>query len=388
MDQQKIGISNRLFALVLSIFTALTLIISQFTFPLELILFNGQSYAAVIENEEFTERYPEIITNMLVSQIYDVKVAGTLPPIMSNRDAFQSVLNDFVPEVWSKDTISTFMNQILDYLNFRLTTNAMNIELGGLKSDLILNSQDISVNYLNSLVNCSENAFQDTLQLVSVFELPPCKPDRSQMPRFVELSSKYLEDLFNQLPSRFSISDAASLEDSSYNRFLYFYSVGRWILRLLPLLTLLLLILISALLKKEKPIMLRWVGRLLVITSAFTLILLIVALIGFDQIIAIMVNRFLGNLIEGFDVLLLGFIQEVGYLTMVWVIVSVIITLAFGFLLILMAKVFKPKKQESGSESTVGVVPSDDVQMPLKDTGPQTIEEIEGEEKKDLEAGN
>lgn len=280
------------------------------------------------------------------------------------------------------------MNQIMDYLNFRLPTNAMNIELGGLKSDLILSSQDISVNYLNSLVNCSENALQDPIQTVTVFELPPCKPERSQMPRFVELTSRYLEDLFNQLPSRFSTAEVTALQDISTNRFFYYYSVSRWVLRLMPLLTLIMLILIAALLKRERPVMLRWIGRLLVITSAFTLIMLVVVLIGFDQLIAMMVNRFLGKLIEGIDVLLLGFIQEVGYQTIVWVIVSVIITLAFGLFLSLIVNVLRSKKNVTEKESIDEDVPPDDSQAPLKDLAPQTIEEIEEEEKKQLEEGD
>jgi hypothetical protein len=281
-----------------------------------------------------------------------------------------------------------FIDQIMDYLNFRLPTNAMNIEIGSLKSELFLNSQNIADNYLNSLVNCSENAFREVGLESTVFELPPCKPDRSQMPRFVEITSSYLEDLFNQLPSRFSIAKATALNNNPTNRFFYSYSLGRWALRLLPLLTLTLLILIAVLLKRERSVMLRWIGRLLVFTSAFTLILLVIVLIGFDQLIALIVNRFLGNLIEGFDVLLLGFIQEVGYQTIVWVIVSVIVTLGFGLFLSLMANVLKPKKKDTDLDSTNIDVLLENEQTPMKDITPETIEEIEEEESKQNEEEN
>lgn len=382
MDHQKIRFSNRILAVLLSIIAAIALIFSQFTFPLELVLFNGQSYVPVIEKEEFTGRYPEIITNMLISQFYDVKVAGELPSMLSNQDAFRNVLKDFVPIDWSKEVMFSFIDQIMDYLNFRLPTNAMNIEIGGLKSELILKSQDIAEKYINSLVNCRDDAFQDTIREATAFSLPPCKPDRSLMPRVVEINSRYLEDLFNQLPSRFSTAKATAVDDSLTDRIFYYYSIGRWKLRLLPLLTLSLLILIAVLLKREHSAMLRWIGRLLVVTSAFTLILLVVVLIGFDQLIALMVNRFLGYLIEGFDVLLLGFIQEVGYRTIVWVIVSVIITLGFGLFLSLMANVFKPKKKDSVIATSDGGVSLENEQTPVKDIAPQSIEEIEEEESK------
>jgi len=200
MDQQKVKFSHRILAVLVSLIAAITLIISQFTFPLELVLFNGQSYLPVIENEDFTDRYPEIITNMLISQLYDAKVAGALPGILSNRDAFQSVLSNSIPADWSKEVMLAFIDQIMDYLNFRLPTNAMNIEIGSLKSELFLNSQNIAESYINSLVNCSENALRDLGRESTVFELPPCKPDRSQMPRFIEITSNYLEDLSAHLP--------------------------------------------------------------------------------------------------------------------------------------------------------------------------------------------
>jgi hypothetical protein len=309
-----------------------------------------------------------------------MQVAGALPGILSNQDAFQSVLSDFVPADWSEETMFAFMDQIMEYLNFRLPTNAMNIELGGLKSELILNSQAIADAYINSLVNCSVNAIPLAGQDVTVFDLPACKPNRSQLPRVIEMTSRYLEDLFNQLPSRFSTAKATAINNSLTDKYFYSYSIGRWMLRLFPLLTLTLLILIALLLKKEHSVMLRWISRILVYTSAFTLILLVVVLIGFDQLIALMVNRFLGNLIEGFDVLLLGFIQEVGYRTFVWVIVSVIITLGFGLFLSLMSNIFKPKKKESEIAASDGSVPLENEQTPVKDIVPQTIEEIEEEE--------
>ncbi|MBM3137502.1 MAG: hypothetical protein FJZ98_04880, partial [Chloroflexi bacterium] len=168
MDHQKVGFANRILAFFLSIFVAVTLIIAQFTFPLELVLLNSQSYVPVIENEEFADRYPEIMANMLISQIYDVSIAGTLPAIFSNRDAFQSILIKFIPEEWSKDTILNFTNQFIDYLNFRLPTKAMDIEISGIKSDLILNSQNIAEDYINSLVNCNSNVFREQGQFSTV----------------------------------------------------------------------------------------------------------------------------------------------------------------------------------------------------------------------------
>ncbi len=382
MNQTRIGVFNRSLAFLLSVIAAIALIISQFTLPFELVLFNSESYSSVIEDTRFTSQYPEIITNILVSQFYDMHVAGDLPQILSNQDKFRGVLKKYVPEDWSKQTMSAFIQQILEYFNFRLPTNSMNVELGGLKSELILHSREISQDYIHSLVNCSTISGTEIGPNATVYNLPPCQPDTANLPTFVQLTSTYLEDLFNQLPSRFSTTNFTAVGNRTADQYFYYYSIARWALRLMPLLTLVLLILIAVLLRKSRPVMLRWIGRLLVITSAITLVFLVILLIGFDQFIALIVNRFLGNLIEGFGVLLLGFIQAVGYQTLVWVVVSVIITLGFGFFLILIARIFKPKEEKSETESMKEDLPENTQTEPKKEITPQTMEEIEEEEKK------
>ena len=69
MDK-KIPIQNKFFAIILSLLFLTTLIISLFALPIELVMFNKQSYAPVLENDENQSRYPEIISQVLVSELY------------------------------------------------------------------------------------------------------------------------------------------------------------------------------------------------------------------------------------------------------------------------------------------------------------------------------
>lgn len=384
MNKNRVSFINRILAFLLSALAALTLLISHFTFPVELILFNNQSYSPVIENEEFNERYPEIISDILTGQFYTLKIVGALPEILSNQDAFRNTLKSFIPDEWSKTTFTAFVDQMLKFLNFQIPTHSMNIELGELKSELILNSKGITGKYISSLSNCSSQSLSSLEDGASVFELPPCKPGQSEMSKFVDPTSVYVEDLFNRLPSKLSTSNIAAIDDSTTNVYFYYFSIARWVLRLMPLLTITLLILIAVALRNQRDLMLRWVGRLLVVTSATALVGLVIVLIGFDQLVSMLINQFLGNLIEGFGVLLLGFIQEIGYQTLVWVVISIIATVAFGLFLTLMAKLFKPKPEDSQiSEPQEQDLFSDLIEeesLPQKEIIPQTIEEIEDEE--------
>ena len=393
MTKNRVNLINRLIAFLLSVITAIALFVSHFTFPAELVLFNNQSYYPVIENEEYSANYPKIISEILISQFYGTKIAGDMPSILSNQDAFGSAIKSFIPDEWSKRTLKYFIDQVFDYFNFRIPNQSLKIELGGLKTGLILNSKNLSEKYINSLNNCSaQNEAQlDEIEL-TIFDLPPCKPEQNLMISFVNLTSRYLEDLFNRLPSSFSTSNIAPINTDTSDYIFYFYSIARWALRLMPLLTISILILIAVLLRKQRDLMLRWIGRLLVITSAISLIGLVIILIGFDQFIALLTKRLLGNLIEGFGVLLLGLIQEVGYQTLVWVVISAVAALGFGFFLLLMGRIFKPKdvSQLMDEEESFDLVSEDisvDENMPLKELAPQTIEEIEEEEKNNIPKG-
>lgn len=381
MKNQKVSISRKISAFLLSILTAFMLVFSLFTFPVELVLLNPQSYNLIIKDTRFSSQYPEIITNVLISQYYDSRIAGNLPEILTNQDAFRSELISHLPFDWVNETMSDFTVQVIDYLNFRLPSNSLSVELSTLKTELILKSNEIAQGYINSLSNCNVQNVVDVGSGSTIFELPPCKPGNAMESKFVTLTSDYLEDLFNQLPSKFTMGKVSALDSNAVDRFFYSYSLARWILRLIPILSILLLIAIALLLGSSKPMMINWVGRLLVITSSVSLGLLVIILIGFDQFIALMINRSLNNFIQGFDVLLLGLIQTVGYQTLVWVVISALITLVFGVLLLIIGKYITPKPTASENKPVLDEELSAAESVPEKTEKPLTIEEIEAEEK-------
>lgn len=388
---RRISVLNFVVAFLLSVIAIFSLAISQFALPIEMVMFNSRSYSEPIENEEFTNQFPKIISNVVVSQIYDVQKTGVLPEVLSERENFETTLASFIPLEGSKTAISAFVNQVIDSLNFRIPFSSMNIDMDALKSGLILNSRVISEEYILTLPNCSAIDREGLKQDANVFDLASCKPGQAQMSDYINLTSKYLEDIFNQLPSRFSITSIITATGEPFERGFYTYSIGRWALRMMPFLTIALLILIAILLKQQRSFMLKWVGRLLVFVSGFLMILLVVVMIGFGQVVSWAVSRISGNLVEGFDVVLMRFANEVGYRTLLWTGVSTAATFLFGFFLLLMAKIFKPKidkiEQESPGQGLLSeeTTLEEDV-IPEKDTMPQTMEEIEEEEKKDRKA--
>ena len=397
---EKIPIQNRAFAFILSPLFAITLILSMFALPVELVMFNKQTFSPILEKDENLSRYSEVISRVLVSELNKGFPSAELPKFFSFRDGLQTAFEKNISPEESLSVITEISNQTLDYLNFQTPNFSLILDIGQLKSNLILNSEQIASDYLSTLTRCSalinENiaANQEALDLE---QLPPCKPSDKLVRSFIFPTSEFIEDLINHFPEKVSLTRVIPFDRASADKYFYFYSLGRWALRLLPIIAIGLLILIALLLKAEKKVMLKWIGRLLVFTTGFGLIGLVVILIGFDQFVVLLANRHLNNFIEGFGILLLGLIQEVGYLTLVWVIISFAGVFAFGMFLLLVNRFIKSKviSQQAltyEDEGTPLEVPASEIiseEIPnQKEIKPETMEEIEERENKSSKKKN
>jgi hypothetical protein len=267
---------------------------------------------------------------------------------------------------------------------------SLKLDIGQFKSDLILKSEQIASDYLSTLSRC-KTAIEENLKVYDIEKLPPCKPSDKLIKSIQNPTAIYVEDLINRLPENASLTGALPFNRTIVDQYFYFYSIGRWVLRLLPIVAISLLIFIAFLLQDEKKVMLQWIGRLLVFTSGFGLIGLVVLLIGFDQFVVLLLNRYLNNFIEGFGILLLSLAQQVGYQTLVWVIISFAAVFTFGFFLLVINRFSKSKtlssdaslneSQSLSEEITSSELIIDEVQT-QKEIMPETLEEIEAQEKR------
>jgi len=395
MDK-KIPIQNRVFALFLSLLFSATLIISIFAFPVELVMFNTQSYQPILEKGENLARYPEVVSQVLVSEFEMTLAPSPLPKIFSNTKGLESSLERNISPEWSLSIFNELSAQTLDYLNFKKPNLSLNLDIGQLKSDLILKSEEIASDYLSTLPRCSA-AVEEEAKLIDIDHLPPCKPSSNLIKSFQNPTAIYIEDLINRLPEKASLTGALPFNKSNVDRYFYSYSIGRWALRLLPIIAISLLLIIALLLQAEKKIMLQWTGRLLLFTSGLGLIGLVVLLIGFDQFVVLLLNRYLNNFIEGFGTMLLGLAQEVGYQTLVWVSISFVVVFAFGSFLLIINRFLKPSAETAttlqnetdwSSQQVTSSEPLTTESQIQKDIMPETLEEVEAEEKKNSKKKN
>lgn len=368
----------KILALVFSILFIPALIISFFSIPLELVFFDKLSYEPIFEESIEPRQYQGITSRLLISRLYQSYPSGQIPPVLSDQESIEDAVIDFVPEEWSSESMENFFYYTLDFLSFRITESILRLDIQPLKSGLIENRFAIAREYLSGLPNCTADQIPRMESDLEIIDLPECKPGGNMFGEFVNVLGFHLEDLFNRLPSEVSITSMVPPYQEAGSEFLYYYSIARWSIRLLPLLTVAFLIVISLLLRRNRLLMLKWVGWLSASVSGMSLIALIVLLIGFNQFVTLVVNRFLEGLVPGFDAILLSLLQEVGTRTLIWVSISAFSVFVFGVVLIFIARLSKPKKGKI--EEKEEILPSEGEEIPEKEFKPETPEEIERRE--------
>jgi hypothetical protein len=390
--KNKIPNLNKFLAVIITLIFSIALLISFLSFPIELVLLNYQNYLPVLEKEENIPVFTEIVSEILTSQISSQNSSNQIPSILSNQDNLKTVFNKYIPSSWAIFVFEDITNHVIKYLNFQIPESSMGINTSALKAALVLKSDSIAQDYILSLPRCStainEN-FNANSKDLDVYQLPSCKPSDNVLPAFINPTAIYLGDFINRLPASVSFNAALPFEKQTIERYFYFYTIARWGLRLLPLIAIGLLIAIALLLRREKYVMLRWIGILLLSITGLGLLCLMILLIGFNQFLVILVNRYLGNLVEGFGGILLQVMQKVGLETLVWIIISAAIVFVFGLFLIIVSRIIKTKTvtpPSSGESKGVSQVKEtisgnkEDEKKNNKVIQPETLEETEAKE--------
>jgi hypothetical protein len=355
--KNKIGFGAWIIVALLSLAVIPSILLSIFVFPVEMILFNEDSYSEILDGEEFLDQLPPVVADVASNQVL---LIGDIPPVLSNRNNFQAALEPYLQDEWVRAMASELVGGTLDYFNFNTPYAA------------------IANSYIQSLESCQGQNAQLVMDASTLYEYPACKPEGDKRAELSAMVAVFLEDRTANLPGSINlvglVPQGMLLGESAF----YWYSIMRWGFRLLPFFAILALILISYLLRKNKKSMRGWVGWVLAGTSGLLLVASLVILVGLDQFIGLLLNRHLSLLIAGFGNILLSIVHIISNKMLLWVIAISAVIFLFGLVLLLAAKYAKSEKAIEHE-----LEPASDLatEGAGKEIIPQTIEEIEQEEK-------
>jgi len=379
--KSKLSLYNKIGAILLTVIIVPSLLISLFTIPFEFVIFESASYYSILENDEYKDEFPRIISAIITDQLLTAE-DNNPPAILENKESLTPIIESYLPDEWVNGIFKDVIDQVIAYFNFKTPYTSIEINIIELKIALIVNSSTIAEKYLLSLDNCTvgENSELVGRETMDFYSLPFCKPSEENTEIVSSALSMMIEDKVNQLPESVNLLGVIPGGMILGEKTFYYYSITRWIFRLMPFATLLLLILLAYLLRNDKKLMRKWSGIILTAIPALILISLLVILIGFDQFIGLIFNRHFSQVIAGFGDVLLGMIQKVGTQALLWVIAVSGFVLLLGLVFLLFAR-FTKSEDKKIEESDQETILENEAASSEKEIMPETIEEIEEQEK-------
>lgn len=376
---QKNSVWRKGFAFILSVLVVVIFIPSLFSIPLEFVIMNSETYAAIYEEETLVETGQEAFTSFIASTLTDPGENEIVPPIFNDAEKIGNVLQPYVTGEWVKEQLMSVTQQLLQFLNFQTPFGIVDVNLSALQESIATDQEKIVEDLYASSPACDEKDLQSlSSDAVNIIALPACDPPTEIKDEVTKIVSNYIEKYLFAIPQAYKINIEDSLRGNAQDTLLS-YSIFRWTLRLLPIALILLLIGIALLLRKNVKEMRTWMGKLLLTVSIISILAVLVLLIGSEQFTAVFINRVMTADAGAFGALLLRVLQSVTYRTLLWMGIISIGFLCAGLLILFLNREKKERMPEADLEEEF-VEPPEEIMQEKKELIEETFDETEEEE--------
>ena len=335
-------------AFLLSILFLVAFFPALLSAPLEFVIMQPDTYAAMANNPKLLEAGRSAFSSAIVAELSQPAQDEVLPPVFANKEVLTSAIEPFISDEWLAATLQDVTSQLMEFLNFKQPFGIVNISLSSIKSD-VLNQKDSLINsILSASAPCNETQLAMlSSENVAISTLPLCNPPAAQQGKVTALIGTYVEEFIYKIPQEYQLDVETALNPNLDNPLLS-YSILRWAFRILPVLLLVLLIGVAASLNKNKKEMRIWVGKLITSAAVLSLVLILILVIGAEQFTAVIINKILTSDQGAFGTLLLVMLQSVTYQTLLWMGITAAGFLCIGLLVLFFGKREKRQNHASG----------------------------------------
>jgi len=348
-------------AFVLSLLVIVMVLPTTFSAPLEFIILRNETYSNLLKSEETLTTGQEAFSAIISDQLNQPSDNEVVPAIFSDTDMIAEIIKPYITKEWVQSSLTSGMNQLLDFLNFKQPFGIINIDLTELKQNVLVDKETLAESILSHFATCDAKDIQTlTAGIDSPADLPACNPPQELKAGIVEAIAAYIEGFLYRIPNQYEIN-VEELVQAGTSDPLLSYSMFRWIFRLLPVAVAALLILLVICLRKNKKEMRSWVGKLLIISAVVSLIVILVLLIGSEQFTTVLVNNVLSADQEAFGTLILRLLQSITYRSLLWMAASAGIILVIGLIIFFLNKISRIEKRETVDQDAFLEEPAEDI---------------------------
>ncbi len=379
---------RKLLAFFLSILVIAIVFPTIFAVPLEFLVMNETTYIAMTTNDKLLNAGQEAFSDYIADQLNNPGEDEIIPAVFGNTEILSEGIKTFVTKEWLGQTLNNVSAQLLQFLNFKQPFGIVKINLTEIKENVLAGRDVLIEKVLTASVPCdAAEITQISSGTLSIKDMPLCNPPAESKSKVVAAISDYVEKFLYKIPQEYQINIEDGINANLKNPLLS-YSLIRWLFRILPVFFLVLLIVIAICLGKNKTEMRVWLGKLLIIAAALSLVLILVLLIGSEQFTALFINQTLSAENSSFGTLLLIVLQAVTYKTLLWMGVISAAVFCIGLLILFFNKLNIKRTTTERAEEEIQYQESADEMLQAKQEMAEAIvqeapiEEVKKEKKR------
>ncbi len=365
-------------AFLLSVLIIVLVFPTTFSAPLECIVLKDDTYSTMLKSDEILGIGQEAFSSFIANQLIQPSENEIVPPIFLDTEMVADVIKPYVTKEWVQDSLASGTHQLLAFLNFKQPFGIINIDLTELKKNVLDGRMELAENILSRFASCDTQEIKAlTSGTVGIANMPACNPPQELKEKAISVVSTYIEEFLYQIPQQYSVNVEEAVQADVEDPLLS-YSIFRWSVRLLPALTLVLLILVALCLRKNPKEMRSWIGKLLIIAAVVSLVVILILLIGSEQFTTVLVNNALSADQEAFGTLLLKILQSITYQSLLWMAASAGALLVVGLVIHFLNRIRRKKDEETTGQEEA-------LEGPVQDMLETKREMIEGAPEEETE---
>jgi hypothetical protein len=329
-----------------------------FLLPAETILFQPIPYINALQDQNIYQDIPAWLAGVAVNNGNNGS-GGTQAKVLSSlgEPGYQNIFSVLMPQDWLKSQTDNLITNLWDYLNFKQTTLTLDIDLREVKTRFKgAQGQTIAKEIVSSWPACSpEQLLGIITQLAqgnNLADIPLCQPPEMYLPLTYQLVQVSLSGFTGALPDQLNLMSVISVttngdptQSSAWQQTFQYYKLLRLGLRVLPVLSFILLLLLAIITFRSARTGWSWLGITILLTGIFGLITAGILFLSGNLLVQQAVSAVFGGAPAGLITAVINAIKEVTDRFYLWSAGIALMTAILGVILFVISRLFKAPVQ-------------------------------------------
>lgn len=353
------GVSRAVLSFLMTLLIILT-VPSLFVIPAEAILFRPYSYQRALDNQQFSQRFPALLAETIIAE--DIPALEGNPQIAYfDRGQLAALLEGIFPPEWITSQTEGILQGAGDYVNFQRSDLALQVDMREIKARLSgPQGSAIARQVVDTWPECSAEEIGRIMELAVSGQLsgiPLCQPPDALRPAFEQAVYLSLQLMAGSLPDVVDLGSpltnetvlpgvSGPLVPNWYGVFRG-YAILRWLFRLLPVISLAVLLWIVLLTIRSLPDLFHSAGSPLLTAGLVGLGIGVVLLFVANPLLARLISNAFPLLPEAFRGVLADAVQEVSSRQVIWSMYSAMAVAGAGLALLIGSRITEEQPVEN-----------------------------------------